>query len=88
VFGGRVHEPPTCDLRAGNGPSRQHGRLSRGPLFQFSEEAGWAATAAGSDVVIEMELVRMRTQPDGIDFLLPLVVEPGPDRVGSEHISA
>src|SRR5215471_4242261 len=30
-----------------------------------------------SDVVVEMELVRMRAQPDGIDFPLSLVVEPG-----------
>jgi hypothetical protein len=40
------------------------------------------------DIIIEMELVRMRTQPDGIDLLLSLVVEPGFDHIRSEHIAA
>ena len=41
-----------------------------------------------SDVVVEMKLVRMRAQPDGIDLLFSLVVEPGFDHVSSEHIAA
>src|SRR4029450_4335318 len=40
------------------------------------------------DVVIEMELVRMRAQPDGIDLLVPLVAEPGFDHVLGENIAA
>jgi hypothetical protein len=35
-----------------------------------------------------MEFVGMRTQPDGIDFPLSLVVEPGFDHVTGEHIAA
>src|SRR6266702_1938831 len=40
------------------------------------------------DVVIQMEFVWMRAQPDRIDLFLPLVVEPGLDHVGGEHIAA
>ena len=40
------------------------------------------------DVVIEVKLVRMRAQADGIDLLFSLVVEPGFDHVASEHIAA
>ena len=39
------------------------------------------------DIIVEMELVRVGTQPDGIDFAFSLVVEPGFDHVSSEHIS-
>lgn len=40
------------------------------------------------DVVVQMELVWMRAQPDRIDLFLPLVVEPGLDHVAGEHIAA
>ena len=45
-------------------------------------------TAPWLDIVVEMELVGMRAQPDGVDLLFPLVVEPGFDHVGGEHIAA
>jgi hypothetical protein len=41
-----------------------------------------------SDVGVEMQLVRMRAQPDGIDFPLSLVVEPGLDHVSGKYIAA
>ena len=40
------------------------------------------------NIVIEMELVRMRAQPDGIDLLIPLVAEPGFDHVLGENVAA
>ena len=40
------------------------------------------------DIVVEMKLVWMRAQPDRIDLLLPLVVEPGLDHVAGEYIAA
>src|SRR5258705_13564323 len=40
------------------------------------------------DVVIEMKLVRMGAQPDGINLLFSLVVEPGLDHVAGEDIAA
>jgi hypothetical protein len=40
------------------------------------------------DVIVEMEFVRMRAQPDGIDFAFALVVKPGLDHVSGEHIAA
>src|SRR5262249_32021813 len=39
------------------------------------------------DVVIERELIRMRTQPDGVDFLLALVPDPGADDVAGEDVA-
>src|SRR5258705_279169 len=39
------------------------------------------------DVVVEGELVGMRTQPDGIHLILPLVVDPRLDQVGGEDIA-
>src|SRR6266550_4589862 len=50
--------------------------------------SGDPATVVALNVVIEMELVRMRTQPDGIDLLVPLVAEPGFDHVLGENIAA
>ena len=50
--------------------------------LRANEPAPWL------NIVVEMELVRMRAQPDGVDLLFPLVVEPGFDHVGSEHIAA
>jgi uncharacterized protein YbjT (DUF2867 family) len=35
-----------------------------------------------------MKLVRMGAQPDGINLLFPLVVQPGLDHVAGEHIAA
>ena len=40
------------------------------------------------NVVIEMELVRMRAQPDGIDLLVTLVAEPCFDHVLGENVAA
>src|SRR6266850_7573258 len=40
------------------------------------------------DIVIQVELVWMRAQPDRIDLFLALVVEPGLDHVAGEHIAA
>ena len=40
------------------------------------------------DVVIKMELVGMRAQPDGIDLLVPLVTKPGFNHVLGEDIAA
>jgi hypothetical protein len=40
------------------------------------------------DVVIEMKLVRMGTQTDGVDLPFSLVVEPGFDHVAGENIAA
>src|SRR5213593_2039498 len=41
--------------------------------------------ALGLHVVVQEELVRMRPQRHGIDFLGALVREPGLDQVGREH---
>src|SRR5260370_1149798 len=40
------------------------------------------------DVVIEMKLVRMGAQPDRVELLFPLVVQPGFNHVAGEHIAA
>src|SRR5258708_13063206 len=40
------------------------------------------------DIVIQVELVWMRAQPDRIDLFLALVVEPGLDHVAAQHIAA
>src|SRR6267143_440858 len=50
----------------------------------------WARQARGARtlrVVIEEELVRMRTQGDGIDLALTLVGDPGVDQVLGEDIT-
>src|SRR6185295_17890116 len=46
----------------------------------------WALIIA-LDVVVERELVRMRTQPNRIDLILPLVLDPGLDQVRGEHVA-
>src|SRR5437660_89479 len=38
-----------------------------------------------SDVVVHGELVRVRAQPDRVDLVLPLVLDPRLDQVGGEH---
>ncbi len=38
-------------------------------------------------VIVEAELVRMRSQPHGIDFILQFVVDPGRDHVLGEHVT-
>ena len=42
----------------------------------------------GLNVVIEMELVGVRAQPDGIDLLVPFVIQPSLDHVLGEDIAA
>ena len=42
---------------------------------------------AGSDVVVELELVRVRAQLHGEDLLGALEVDPGLDQVGREHVA-
>src|SRR3954447_4400575 len=37
-----------------------------------------------SDVVVHRELVRVRAQPDRVDLVLPLVLDPRLDQVGGE----
>ncbi len=39
------------------------------------------------DVVVEEELVRMRSQPHRIDLLAPLVADPSLDQVLGKHLS-
>src|SRR5690242_10433392 len=39
------------------------------------------------DVVVEGELVRMRAEPDRIDLVLPLVLDPRLDQVRREHVA-
>ena len=39
-------------------------------------------------VEVQAELVRVRPQPHGVDFLLRLVPDPGVDHVGGEHVAA
>src|SRR5499426_4281245 len=46
----------------------------------------WAAQEA-LDVVVEGELVGMRAQPDGIDLVLPLVLDPRLDEIRGEHVA-
>ena len=41
-----------------------------------------------SNVVIECELVGVGTNPDGLDFVGPLVPDPGVDDVGGENVAA
>jgi hypothetical protein len=66
----------------------------RATIFAFLQLASiglWLRaneSAPELDIVVEMELVRMRTQPDSVDLLFPLVVEPGFDHVGGKHIAA
>src|SRR5213078_2263511 len=48
----------------------------------------WAAADPALNVIIEMEPVRMRAQPDGIDLLVPLVAEPSFDHVLGEDVAA
>ena len=43
---------------------------------------------ASSAVVVEAELVGMRTQTHRVDFLLPLHADPGADHVAGEHVAA
>ena len=73
-----------------------NGRADAGPMTGSAYCAGRRAWVGGIrfaippsalDVVIEMKLVRMGTQPDGIDLLFSLVVQPGFDHVAGEHIA-
>ena len=41
-----------------------------------------------SNIVVQAELVRMRTEPHGVDFLFPLVFDPGRDHVVGEDVAA
>src|ERR1700689_3987822 len=51
------------------------------PRWPRAKRAGlqWLA------VVVHRELVRRRAEPDRVEFLGPLVVQPGLDQVGGEH---
>jgi hypothetical protein len=40
------------------------------------------------NVVIEMELVRVRAQPDGVDLLVAFVIQPRFDHVLGEDVAA
>src|SRR5215469_17696394 len=44
-----------------------------------------ASRAIGSDVEVELELVRVRAEPDRVEFAGSLVVQPGLDQVWGEH---
>ena len=63
------------------------------PTLADRDDVGVAARrprAAGTAlyVVVEMKLVRMGAQPDGVDLLFSLVVQPGFNHVAGEHIAA
>src|SRR5262245_54455075 len=47
-----------------------------------------SSQGTGLNIVIEMELVGMRAQPDGVDLLVPFVIEPSFDHVLGEDIAA
>src|SRR5262245_63055645 len=68
-------------------------RVSRtGPALPGrSERWGvWGAISGPpnqSNIEVQRELPRVRTQPDRIDLVLPLVLEPGLDDVRREHVT-
>src|SRR2546422_776174 len=49
--------------------------------------SGCRSPRCESNVEVQGELVGMRAQPDGIDLVLPLVVDPGLDDVGREDVA-
>ena len=53
----------------------------RGRLFSLRARRIDAQEAGGSDVVVELELVGMRTQTNRIDFVDPLVIDPCIDQI-------
>src|SRR5262249_37769580 len=64
--------------------------LSRGlirPESRGRASSSFYASASLLDVVVERELVRVRAQPDRIDLVLPLVLDPRLDEVGREHLA-
>src|SRR5260221_6258223 len=62
-------------------------RRAEGPAPAPSRGEGAGTSSEALDVEVERELVRMRTQPDRVNFVLPLVVDPGFDQVRSEHVA-
>jgi len=52
---------------------------------RWSLDLAQVRESAELDVVVELELVGMRSQADRVDFVGPLVVDPGFDEVGGEH---
>src|ERR1700716_4711414 len=60
----------------------------RAGIYRSGTMSGAGLPEPALDIVIEMKLVGMGAQPDGIDLLFSLVVEPGFDHVAGEHIAA
>ena len=72
--------------------------LEQGAVFEragcaFSQVTGRLRTnragqpGAKSDVVVHLELVRVRAEADRVDLVRPLVLDPGLDEVLGEHVA-
>src|SRR5580658_10555981 len=75
--------PPTSGMRLHLAQSAAH-PIRASAADRGAREAPSEAVA-GSDVVVQVELPRVRAQPHGVDLVRPLVVDPGLDEVVGEH---
>jgi hypothetical protein len=69
-------------------PHRTSAKSSGEPVSIPDHLQGRLSPEPALDVVVEMKLVGMGAQPDGIDLRCSLVVEPGFNHVAGEHIAA
>src|SRR4029450_13120886 len=83
---------PAGAIRRARSRSGRAGPSDRLTSGSVAHRAGHARARPGMiaeklDVEVQRELVRVRPQPDRVDLVLPLVLEPGLDEVGSEDVA-
>src|SRR6516164_5623100 len=85
---GQAAAPPSSVMNARRFTRSPRRRARRERETERVRALNPPSSGRGLNVIIKMELVRVRTQPDGIDLLVPLVAEPGFNNVLGEDIAA